>query len=253
MQLGIIRTKGIITKEVKYGDTSRIVTIITKDFGKISAIANNVRTGKSRLLSGLSLFVYSEIVMYEGKGKDGLFRINEINVIESFKSIRESIDKMAYASYFAEVTNKTVTENSPDDELLRLLLNSLHLIDKDSVNFQLLKTVFEIKTVQLCGYAPSLVPCGKCGAENNILYVDPIGGCGCCEKCGMLLKKSIALNNTVLKLWQYILDSGLKQSISISAQKDVIEYLSSITEVYLSTQLDYEFKTLKFLKNVLAV
>ena len=86
--MGIVRTEGIITKEVKYGDTSRIVTLITKDFGKISAKANNVRTGKAHLLSGLSLFVFSEIVLYEGKGKNGIFRINEINVKEPFKSIR---------------------------------------------------------------------------------------------------------------------------------------------------------------------
>jgi len=253
MQLGIVRTEGIITKEVKYGDTSRIVTIITKDFGKISAIANNVRTGKARLLSGLSLFVYSEIVLYEGKGKNGLFRINEINVIEPFKNIRESIDKMAYASYFAEVTNKTVAENSPDNELLRLLLNTLYVLNTDGADFELLKTVFEIKTAQICGYAPSFFPCGKCGSDDNIIYLDPIGGCGCCERCGMLLKKSLFLNNTVRDLWDYIQNSGLKQGISVSAQKDVVEYLSRLTESYLSVQLDYEFKTLKFLKNVMAV
>ena len=253
MQLGIVRTEGIITKEVKYGETSRIVTLITKDFGRISAIANNVRTGKSRLLSGLSLFVYSEIVLYEGKGKNGLFRINEINVIEPFKSIRESIDKMAYASYFSDVTNKTVTENSPDDELLRLLLNTLYVLNTDGADFELLKAVFEIKTSQICGYAPSLSCCGKCGSEESIQYLDPIGGNGCCKKCGALLKSSLILNNTILNLWNYILDSGLKQGISVKAEKDVIEYLSSLTEKYLSVQLDYEFKTLKFLKNVLAV
>lgn len=253
MQLGIVCTEGIITKEVKYGETSRIVTLITKDFGKISAIANNVRTGKARLLSGLSLFVFSEFVLYEGKGKNGLFRINEINVKESFRSLRESIDKMAYASYFADVTNKTVTENSPDNELLSLLLNTLYMLDRDGAEFELLKAVFEIKTAQICGYAPSFYPCGKCGSVENIIYLDPVGGCGCCKNCGMLLKKSFLMNNTVRELWDYILNSGLKQSVSVKAKKEIIDYLSRLTESYLSVQLDYEFKTLKFLKNVMAV
>ena len=79
MSLGIVETEGIVTREVKYGESSRIITLITKDYGKISAIANNVRTGKLRLLSGLSLFVYSDFVLYEGKGKSGsLYRINEM-------------------------------------------------------------------------------------------------------------------------------------------------------------------------------
>ena len=197
--------------------------------------------------------MYSEIVLYEGKGKNGLFRINEINVKEPFKNIRESIDKMAYASYFAEVTNKTVTENNPDAELLRLLLNTLYILNTDGADFELLKAVFEIKTAQICGYAPSLFPCGKCGREDNIIYLDPVGGCGCCDRCGMLLKKSLLMNNTVRSLWEYILNSGLKQSVSVSADKEIIEYLSRTTESYLSVQLDCEFKTLKFLKNVMSV
>ncbi len=251
--MGIVRTEGIITKEVKYGETSRIVTVITKDFGKISAIANNVRTGKSHLLSGLNLFVYSEMVLYEGKGKNALYRINEINVIESFEGLRESIDKMAYASYFAEVTNKTVTENNPDTELLRLFLNTLYMVDNLSADFELIKAAFEINVAKICGYAPRLFPCGKCGSEEDVVHLDPIGGTGCCHRCGILLKTSYPMNGTVRNLWDYILNSGLKQAVSVKADKEVIKYLGSITERYLSVQLDYEFKTLKFLKNVMAV
>lgn len=251
--MGIIRTDGIITKEVKYGDTSRIVVLITKDFGKISAIANNVRTGKARLLGGLSLFTYAELVLYEGKGKNGLYRINEINVKEPFKNLCKSIDKMAYASYFADVTNKTVTENNPDTEMLRLLLNTLYILNTDGADFELLKAAFEIKTAKLCGYAPSFSPCGKCGGSEEIAYLDPEGGCGCCRNCGALLKKPLKINNTIRSLWEYIMDSGLKQSVSVKTDKKIIDYLSRLTENYLSVQLDYEFKTLKFLKNVMAV
>jgi len=252
--LGIVETEGIVTKEVKYGDTSRIITLITKDYGKISAIANNVRTGKSKLLSGLSLFVYSDFVLYEGKGKSSsLYRINEINVREPFKSIKESIDKMAYASYFADVVNKIVKENNPDQEMLRLLLNVLYFIDKDAADFELLKPVFEIKTAEICGYSPDFSECGKCGSKENIIYLDPIGGSGLCENCGRLIKKPFLMNNTIRELWKYIQNAGLKNALTISVNRDVVDYLSNLTEEYIAVQLDCEFKTLKFLKSVMSI
>ena len=250
--MGLVETEGIVTKEVKYGETSRIITLITKDYGKISAIANNVRTGKSKLIAGLSLFVYSDFVLYEGKGKQGsLFRVNEINVKEPFKKIKESIDKMAYASYFAEVTNKVVGENNPDVEMMRLLLNSLYFLNNDGADFSLLKPVFEIKTSQICGYEPDFSECSKCGIKDEIVYLDPIGGRGCCRTCGRLLKQSYSLNETVKGLWEYIQSSGLKSALSVSTKQDTIDYLSRLTEGYLSVQLESEFKTLEFLKNVL--
>ena len=249
--MGIVETEGIVTKEVKYGETSRIITVITKEFGKISAIANNVRTGKSRLLAGLSLFVYSDFVLYEGKGKSGsLYRINEINVKEPFKNIKESIDKMAFASYFADIINKAVGENAPDTELLRLLLNALYFLDRDGADFELLKPVFEIKTAEICGYSPSFSSCGKCGSRDNLKILDPAGGSICCERCGTLLKTGFSMNDTVRELWKYIQSTGLKKSLSVNVNSDIIDYLSTLTEKYISYQLDYEFKTLKFLKSV---
>ncbi len=251
--MGLVETEGIVTKEIKYGDTSRIITLITKDYGKISAIANNVRTGKSKLIMGLSLFVYSDFVLYEGKGKSGsLYRVNEINVKEPFKKIKESIDKMAYASYFADVTNKVVGENNPDTEMMRLLLNSLYFLNNDGADFSLLKPVFEIKTALLCGYAPNFLECANCGAGEDIVYLDPVGGRGCCRRCGALLKQGYSMNETVKGLWEYIQSAGLKSALSVSAKQDTIDYLSQLTEKYLSVQLDSEFKTLNFLKNVLS-
>ena len=103
--MALIKTSGIVTREMKYGDNGKIVTLITHDLGKISAIASNVRTKKSGMLAGLQLFAYSEFVLFKGKGKKGLYSLNEVTLLESFDSIRTSLDKLAYASYFAEVTN----------------------------------------------------------------------------------------------------------------------------------------------------
>ena len=58
------------------------------------------------------------------------------------------------------------------------------------------------------------------------------------------------MNDTVRELWKYIQSTGLKKSLSVNVNSDIIDYLSTLTEKYISYQLDYEFKTLKFLKSV---
>lgn len=251
--MGLVETEGIITKNIKFGDTSRIVTLLTKDFGRISAIANNVRTGKSRLLSGLFLFSYSSFVLYEGKKKsESLYRINEINLKEPFKNIRESIDKTAYASYFAEAAAKASREGEPDGELLSLLLNVLYFTDRDICPYPVIKAAFEIKAAKILGYAPSFDKCIKCGSAEELFFLDPAAGGVCCKKCGEAQKKRYVLNNTVRSLWSYIQKSGLKSAVSVEVSGETAQYLTSLTEAYLMYHMDCEFKTLDFLKKVVA-
>ncbi|MBQ3573434.1 MAG: recombination protein O N-terminal domain-containing protein, partial [Clostridia bacterium] len=61
--MAIIDAEGIVTKETKYGDTSRILTVVTKELGKISILAGNVRKGKSGLLGATSLFSHSRFTL----------------------------------------------------------------------------------------------------------------------------------------------------------------------------------------------
>ena len=149
--MGLSKTEGIVTKTTKYSETSLIVTVITRDYGKISAIANNVRSSKSHMLMGLQLFSFSEIVFYESRSKTGLYKLNEMSVIESFGNIRTDLEKLAYASYFAEVANSAVSEDNPDEEILRLLLNTLFALDRDLCPMNKIKTVFEWRIAAISG------------------------------------------------------------------------------------------------------
>lgn len=250
MNLGLIKTAGLITKTTKYGDSSLIVTIITKDLGKISAIANNVRTSKSRMLSGLQLFVYSEFVVYKGKGKKGLYNINEITVAEAFPDIRTSLEKLAYASYFAEIANCVSTENSPDVDILRLLLNSLFVLDRGLQPYEKIKTVFEWRLAHICGYSPLIEHCGNCQCSDSLCGISLSDGTALCQNCLPASPSSVKLSEPMLKIIEYISNSDDKKLFSFDAKRSVINYLSRVSELYIKTQLDQDFSTLSYLKNV---
>lgn len=248
--MGLIKTSGIVLKTTRYGDASLIVTLLTRDFGKVSAIAKGARTNRSRMLAGLQLFAYSEIVMYKAKSKNGLYHLDEMNVLEGFSGLRCDLDKMAYATYFAEVAAGTATEDSDEGEILSLLLNTLYATDKELCDYEKIKTVFEWRLSAISGYAPQLESCGGCGTDELLFGLSYDGGTMLCKKCAGLKDGVAELSAGMRKIVDYIVSSENKKIFSFEANQKIIRYLSRVSEGYLASQLDREFKTLEYLKNV---
>lgn len=249
--MGLLKTEGIVTKTTKYSETSLIVTVITKDMGKISAIANNVRSSKSHMRMGLQLFSYSEIVVYESRSKTGLYKLNEASGIEPFGDIRTSLEKLAYASYFAEVANSAVSEDSPDDEILRLLLNTLYALDRDLCHMNKIKTVFEWRIAALAGYEPDVEVCIKCGRIEGNMFLSFSEGEVFCDSCGNAMPGSAKISEGMRKIIKYICEAESKKIFSFDASEKVLEYLGALGERYIQQQFDKKYPTLDYLKKVL--
>ncbi|MBQ7097169.1 MAG: DNA repair protein RecO [Clostridia bacterium] len=250
--MGLLKTEGIVTKTTKYSETSLIVTVITRDFGKISAIANNVRSSKSHMLMGLQLFSFSEIVFYESRSKTGLYKLNEMSVIESFGNIRNDLEKLAYASYFAEVANSAVSEDNPDEEILRLLLNTLFALDRDLCPKNKIKTVFEWRIAAMSGYEPDVEACVKCGCVQGDMLLCFSEGEVFCESCGGEKTDCGRVSEGMRRIIKYICEAESKRIFSFDANDAAIEYLGLLGERYIQRQFDKKFSTLDYLKKVLS-
>ncbi len=244
--MGVVKTSGIVLKTTKYGESSLIVTMLTRDFGKISAIANNVRTKKSALIGGLQLFAYSEVVTYKAKSKSGLYNLNEMNVLESFQGLRYDLDKMAYASYFAEVALSAVSEEEPDEEILRLLLNVLYALDRGLESPEKIKAVFLWRIAAESGFMPLLDGCSKCHSA-EIAAIDVAQGTALCENCR---DNNPGISQGMAKVINYISFADSKKIFGFSAGEENLAYISSLGDAYISAQFDREFKTLEYLKNI---
>jgi len=251
--LGLLKTTGIVTKTRKYSETSLIATIITKDFGRISAIANNVRTSKSRMLMGLQLFAYSEIVVYESRSKTGLYKLNEMTVLESFGGIRNSLEKLAYASYFAEVTNAAVPEGDPEEEILQLFLNTLFALDRDLCHFEKIKAVFEWRIAAISGYEPRVEGCCVCEKSDGDFLFDIAKGDCFCPECKGEETGCAMLSSSMGKVIGYISEAESKKIFSFDAGEKAIKYLGDLGERYIETQLERQFATLEYLKKVIGL
>ncbi len=112
------------------------------------------------------------------------FTMNEADSLEQFWGVRSDVDKLALASYFAEVMETVAVEGRPDPGLLSLILNSLYALDKLNKPLPLVKAAFELKLLCLAGYEPLLDACAVCGApepEPPRFHLNE--GVLCCAAC----------------------------------------------------------------------
>lgn len=246
----IVEVEGIITRELKYGDSSRILTMITKEFGKISVLAGGVRTNKSGLLAATQLFSHVSMQLFKGREKS-LYKINSGEILTSFAPIRDSLERMAYASYFCEVANDVVQENDPDPEEMQLLLNSLFMLAGDRLPYPQIKGVFEFRTLALQGLMPDVSLCSDCAQSPPIALEIPDGNCYCADCAEHNASPHLVrAGKGILAAVCYITQCESKKIFAFSLSESSGEYLSRLGEYCLECFLEHHFKTLDYLKKV---
>ncbi len=250
--MAIVETDGIVTKETKYGDTSRILTVISRKLGKISVLAGNARRSKSGLLTATAMLSHSNFTLFKS-GSSSLYKLNEGELVTSFSSLRESLEGMAFASYFCDITNTVVQENAPDVSQMELLLRSLYMLTKAEkpIDYEKIKAVFEFRTLTLIGQMPDLSQCGGCGCTDGLCYISPQNGAVYCANCLPEMCGAMQINDSLLAAIAYISLAEDKKIFSFNMSDASIRYLSEIGERCTETMLERSFKTLDYLRKVM--
>lgn len=247
--MGLYKTSGIVIKQVNYGEADKILTILTRNYGKIQAIAKGARKTKNRFLACTQLFCYSDFIYYQGRN---MAHINQCELRESFFKLRMNLEKLTYSSYVIELINAATQENEKEEKLFLLLIHTLnYLANNSQIDADLIVLTFQIKLMALTGYAPHLTDCVSCGKElqGNFRMSNKLGGL-ICPNC----MKMDPYAMTITKEGQEILFFGLHQPLSKLAQlqksKNTIQQLQRIMNHYVSTYLEKTFNSLDFLNTI---
>lgn len=148
----LIKTKGIVLKETNFEESSKILTVLTSDFGKIQVLSKNCR----RLLSVLSAcsqpLMFCEFVIR--KTKD-IYSISSASVIESFFELSQDVNLAIYSGYLIELVDSFLEFEQKNEDVLRLLLNSLYLLKKGK-DPEVVSRIFEIKILVYTGFSFNL-------------------------------------------------------------------------------------------------
>ncbi len=239
-------TKGLVIKEQTIGESDRLVTLLTADFGLVKAFVRRAKQLKSRLNSATTLFAYCDFSLYRSKDA---FVVDDAVPIEVFFNLRQDIDRLTLAQYFAQLAYELSAEEQPQDELLRLTLNSLHLLCKGEKSITQIKAVFEFRALCLGGYMPSVLACDHCGTyETPLMYFDTMEGRIYCENCPKA--GAVPVPKNVVTAIRFICLTEPTKIFSFSLSEENISLLGSIAEKYTLTRIQRRLSALEFYKGL---
>jgi len=145
----LYKVRGIIIKKTNLGDTDRLITVYSKDFGKILVKAKSIRKNQAKLKGHLELFLYSHLMIAPGRGFD---IITGAEIIKSFSRLHDRLTSLAAGYYLAELIDKLIVGPEKDENIWVLFLSSLEQLNRMSCDTKAIISNFENRLVEFLGY-----------------------------------------------------------------------------------------------------
>jgi len=244
------KTEAIVIQSMDFGEKDKLVTFLTKKFGKLKGIAKGAKNSKKRFSGTLEIFSHVSLDFFV-KENLGLARIESVSLIDPFSKIHESIEKVTYASYFSELVNEMVGEREENRSIFTLLLYFLKLLHHEKINEDYLR-IFEVRLLTLLGYQPQLEKCLICEVEigpDTLNWFSLKKGGVVCPKCHRGIEGipiSLGTSRILKAARSYPLSKIKRIRFTVQASKESRQILSNFVEYQLGKRL----KSLQFLEQM---
>lgn len=240
--------RAIVLRVTDYNDRDALLTVLSRNYGKLTIKARGLRRKNSPLIAPCQLLAYGEYTVFEYRG---MYTVNEAASIELFRPLRNDLTKLSLGTYFAQAAEVISQEDIPNPELQSLLLNCLYALSGLGESETKVKAAFELRAACLAGYMPDLSACRICGNRYPDRF-DLSSGHLECSACRQPGADGIRLpiSAGVLDAMRYLCTCEPKRLLSFEIGADSLRQLSDISEAYLSTQLERGFSALDFYKSL---
>ncbi len=226
------------------GESDRLLTLLTKDFGIVKAFASGAKKLKSKYYAGTTALSYSDFTLREVKDS---YRVSDAFLKHNFFKISSDIKLLTLAQYFCETAEVLSPPEQDSHEMLRLLLNSFYFIGSDKIPHYQLKAIFELRALVISGYMPNLLLCDDCGDyDETEMYFFVDAGILKCKNCNENNYGGILLDATLISAMRHIVYGDFEKIFSFTIPVEKAKRLTKITEKFLITQTERKFKTLDF-------
>ncbi len=245
------RANAIVLRRINIGETDRIVTLYTREKGKLSAVAKGARKPISRLAGATELFTYGLYFLAVGRDLD---IITQAEIKESFPRIRRDLQRIAHATYLTEMVNALVEEREHNYDLFDTLLSAMYLLEGE-VDPEIVSRYFELQIMSLMGYRPELYHCLRCDsspAGPGIIFSPSLGGM-VCDECGPAPEDVVYLSGESADAMRFLLSAQPSQLKDLVLPPAVKEELFRAIRWYVRYRIDREIKSSEFIQTLAAI
>jgi DNA repair protein RecO (recombination protein O) len=183
-------TPAFVVRLVDYGESDRVVTLLTRGLGKVAALAKAARRSRKRFGAALQPFVLGEADLRERRVE--LFALDRFEPIRDLTVVTTDVARLAHAGYLTELVRELSPERAADAPVFDLYAEALVLIGERPARAELLRA-FELRLLAALGLRPSLGRCAGCGGGAVGDQFDPARGGALCASCApgaLLLSRS---------------------------------------------------------------
>jgi DNA repair protein RecO (recombination protein O) len=211
----LYRTPAVVLKRMDLGEADRILTLFTRDEGKVRAVAKGVRRTTSRSAGHLEPFTLSDILFAVGRELDV---VSQADTLEAFRTIREDLVLTTHAYYLAEVVDLLTEERMENRAVFDILVDAFRNLSLQP-DAKLVLVGFLLQLLSALGYQPELRECVNCRAtiEPDHNQFSALLGGVICPSCGPQAATARPIGNPALKLLRWTQQTAGRQSINVPA------------------------------------
>lgn len=240
------KIEGIVIKTTDYGEANKILTIYSREMGKVGAVARGAKKPKNRFVSLSQPFTYGYFVCYFGSG---LGTLRQGESIEHFRHIQQDLLLTSYAAYVAELLDKGTEERVRNPFLFELFLQTLRYLNED-YDRDIIKNIFEVKMLPVLGLKPNFSGCSLCGQVSGPFVFSVKEGGFLCQNCAHHDPHHLRVSQATIKLLRLFSLLDITKIRSINVKERTKKELELCISTYYDEYSGIYLKSKRFLKQL---
>lgn len=242
------KIEGLVVNEALYKESSKILTIFTKEYGLISVLSRGCRKQKSKLREVSSKLIYADF--YLSYKENGLSTLISADIKDYFRHLLydpKDLLKKTYAFYVLDLSLQVLKQDTTvQEEIYNLLLATLKKMN-EGFPPEILSLILELKYLDYLGVRPSFDGCSNCGSNQNIVTFDSKCNGFICHECytdeKIIQKESLKM----IRMLYYVNISKIQ---NLNIKKEILEEISSLVDDYYNDHTGIYLKTKKSIEEV---
>jgi DNA repair protein RecO (recombination protein O) len=243
------RVEAVVLRHADWGEADRLLTLYTRERGKVRAIAKGARKIRSRKAGHLEPF--TRVTLQLARGHD-LLIVTQVDTQDAYLSIHENLVKTGYAAYIAELIDRFTYEDDTENfSIFRLLTEALRRIEQETDPWLAIR-YYEVRLLDLLGYRPHLFECANCGREIKAedQYFSAAQGGVLCPACGAGLPGAWSVSVEALKYLRHFQRSSYSEAQRARPAPEVQNEVEALLQRYVTYLLERALNSPDFIRQI---
>ncbi len=243
------RLEAVVLRHADWGEADRLITLYTRERGKVRAIAKGARKIRSRKAGHLEPF--TRVTLQLARGRD-LLIVTQADTVDAYLPIHENLVKTSHAAYVVELLDRFTYEDDTENyNIFRLITEVLSRLEKEADPWLAIR-YYELRLLDLLGYRPHLFECANCGKEIKAedQFFSAAQGGALCPACGVGLPGVWSVSVEALKYLRHFQRSDYAEAQRARPSPEIQSEVETLLQRYVTYLLERELNTPGFIRQI---